>query len=128
MGSKFFFFRVDPFSEGRQTIVTEFLLLLKCVSVLHKVKKWKKKKKNKKKKNKKKKQTLLNNISSEVTEATRIELDHNDPWLSLYVRATEVRLYITSTCILTHCMLNRIFHTIYWKSPFSILGTSGYEI
>ena len=30
--------------------------------------------------------------------------------------------------VLTHCILNRISHTIYWKSPISILGTSGYEI
>ena len=29
---------------------------------------------------------------------------------------------------LTHCILNRFSHTIYWKSPVSILGTSGYEI
>ena len=28
---------------------------------------------------------------------------------------------------LTHCILNRIYHIIYWKSPISILGTSGYE-
>ena len=25
--------------------------------------------------------------------------------------------------VLTHCTLNRIYHTIYWKSPISILGT-----
>ena len=30
--------------------------------------------------------------------------------------------------MLTHCILNRLSHTIYWKSPISILGTSGYEI
>ena len=29
---------------------------------------------------------------------------------------------------LTHCILNRFSHTIYWKSPISILGTSGHEI
>ena len=28
----------------------------------------------------------------------------------------------------THCILNILSHTIYWKSPISILGTSGYEI
>ena len=27
---------------------------------------------------------------------------------------------------ITHCSLNKLSHTIYWKSPFSILGTSGY--
>ena len=30
--------------------------------------------------------------------------------------------------LLTHCILNRLSHTIYWKSPISILGMSGYEI
>ena len=30
--------------------------------------------------------------------------------------------------VLTHCILNRLSHTIYWKSPISILGTSHYEI
>ena len=29
---------------------------------------------------------------------------------------------------LTHCILNRTFHTIYWKSPILILGMYGYEI
>ena len=29
---------------------------------------------------------------------------------------------------LTHCILNRLSHTIYWKSPISIIGTPGYEI
>ena len=29
---------------------------------------------------------------------------------------------------LTHCRLNELPHTIYWKSPISILGMSGYEI
>ena len=29
---------------------------------------------------------------------------------------------------LTHCIRNRLYNTIYWKSPISILGTSGYEI
>ena len=29
---------------------------------------------------------------------------------------------------LTHCILNRLSHAIYWKSPISILGTSSYEI
>ena len=28
---------------------------------------------------------------------------------------------------LTHCRLNRLSYTIYWKSPISILGMSGYE-
>ena len=29
---------------------------------------------------------------------------------------------------LTHCIRNRLSHTIYWRSPISILGTPGYEI
>ena len=46
-------------------------------------------------------------------------------------------IYLFSLCImeeqgvhmdiglLTHCILNRLSHTIYWKSAISILGTSG---
>ena len=30
--------------------------------------------------------------------------------------------------LLTHCILNRLSHTMYWKNPISILGTSRYEI
>ena len=30
--------------------------------------------------------------------------------------------------MLTHCILNRFSHTIYWKGPISILDISGYEI
>ena len=30
--------------------------------------------------------------------------------------------------ILTHCRLNRLSHTIYWKSPISILGRWGHQI
>ena len=30
--------------------------------------------------------------------------------------------------LLIHYRLNRLSQTIYWKSPISILGTSGYEI
>ena len=30
--------------------------------------------------------------------------------------------------LLTHCILNRLSHTTYWKGPISILGMSGYEI
>ena len=29
---------------------------------------------------------------------------------------------------LTHCILNGLSHTTYWKRPISILGTPGYEI
>ena len=30
--------------------------------------------------------------------------------------------------LLTHSRMNRLSHTIYWKSPISILGTFGHEI
>ena len=33
-----------------------------------------------------------------------------------------------SPVALTHCILNRLSHTIYRKSPILILGTPGYEI
>ena len=29
---------------------------------------------------------------------------------------------------LTHCILNKLSHIMYWKGPISILGMSGYEI
>ena len=29
---------------------------------------------------------------------------------------------------LTHFILNRLSHTIYWKSPISVLGISGYTM
>ena len=42
---------------------------------------------------------------------------------------TSLKIWTSPYCyLLTHCILNRISHTIYWKSPISILGTSGYEI
>ena len=28
---------------------------------------------------------------------------------------------------LTHCILNRIYHTMYWKNPISILRMSDFE-
>ena len=39
-------------------------------------------------------------------------------------------LFLLHYKALTHCILNRLSHTIYWKSPISILGTcmSGHEI
>ena len=38
------------------------------------------------------------------------------------------KILLLCSCFLTHCVLNRLSHAIYWKSPISILGTSGYEI
>ena len=35
---------------------------------------------------------------------------------------------VTLPVTIVHCRLNRLSHTIYWKSPISILGTAGYEI
>ena len=46
-------------------------------------------------------------------------------WITWYLNTRFVLLWVTS---LTHCRLNRLSHTIYWKSPISILGTYGYEI
>ena len=37
-------------------------------------------------------------------------------------------VYTCGKMLLTHCRLNRLSHTIYSKSPISILGMSGYEI
>ena len=39
------------------------------------------------------------------------------------------RVQLESASIpLTHCRLNRLSHTIYWKSSILILSMSGYEI
>ena len=35
---------------------------------------------------------------------------------------------MSSKTALTHCRLNRLCNIIYWKSPISSFGTSGYEI
>ena len=50
--------------------------------------------------------------------------------LSLSLEAAWKRYYNHNMNIitLTHYILNRLTHTIYWKSPISILGTSGYEL
>ena len=50
----------------------------------------------------------------------------NESWLYLFIY-----LFISLDMFVvyaTHCSLNRLSHTIYWKSPISILGSSGYEI
>ena len=43
------------------------------------------------------------------------------------MRALFLSYMYLSSC-LTHSILNRRSHTIYWKTPISILGTFGYEI
>ena len=42
--------------------------------------------------------------------------------------SNQIMKLISSDKTLTHCLLNRLSHTMYWKSPISILGLSGYEI
>ena len=42
--------------------------------------------------------------------------------------APDKRSLVPIRSILTHCRLSWLSHTIYWKSPISNLGTSGYEI
>ena len=46
----------------------------------------------------------------------------------LQYRNDAYSIYPKYSDILTHCRLNRLSHTIYWKSPISILAMSGYEI
>ena len=48
--------------------------------------------------------------------------------ISLYKLVRLLRLVLAFIAHLTHCRLNRLPHTIYWKSPISILGMSVYEI
>ena len=40
----------------------------------------------------------------------------------------KLKLSYNEWSVLTHCRLNELPHTIYWKSPVSILGMSGYVI
>ena len=47
----------------------------------------------------------------------------------LFIRkfgAQNFRTFTVLHLLLTHFILNRLSHTIYWKSPISILGMSGY--
>ena len=44
-------------------------------------------------------------------------------WTSLKTHRTSLL-----SLLLAHCRLNILSHTVYWKSPISILGMSGYEI
>ena len=37
-------------------------------------------------------------------------------------------LTLSALSFLTHCILNRLSHIIYWKSSISILGTSGWDV
>ena len=45
------------------------------------------------------------------------------PFSSIYIKVLSAEVVIGA---LTHCILNRLSHTVYWKSPISILGASGY--
>ena len=40
----------------------------------------------------------------------------------------DTTLSAPASSILTHCIRNRLYHTMYWKSPISSLGRWGYEI
>ena len=64
---------------------------------------------------------------------TFVEIDHEI--ISRIILHTDSRWAVVSywqmyvyKYWLTNCILNRLSHTIYWKCPISILGTSGYEI
>ena len=61
---------------------------------------------------------------------SKISLKHQEP---VYLPSHFYILAIYIPCIienrirrnLTHCRLNRLSHTIFWKNPISILGTPG---
>ena len=50
----------------------------------------------------------------------RLEADHT--------KMAPVKSKYVYSIFLTHCIRNRLSHTIYWKSPISVLGKPGYEI
>ena len=45
-----------------------------------------------------------------------------------YFRMSSAEILPRVLSIVTHCIWNRLYHTIYWKSPISILGKPGYGI
>ena len=45
----------------------------------------------------------------------------------LYLMACPLKTLLSLHC-LTHCILNRLSNTLYWKSPISVLSMSGYKI
>ena len=53
---------------------------------------------------------------------------------ALFVHCTSLliirvwRVFSHIVAHLSHCRLNRLSHTVYWKSPISVLCASGYEI
>ena len=49
-------------------------------------------------------------------------------WRALALVMMYEKIFYSATRHLTHCILNKLAHTLYWKSPISILGMSGYEI
>ena len=55
--------------------------------------------------------------------------ENRECWLTVHSCRQEKYLD-KKTCYgyLTHCILNRLSHTIYWKSPISIFGAPSYEI
>ena len=57
-------------------------------------------------------------INTDSSSLGKIKKGHSDPQGVKYCRCVS----------LAHCRLHRLSHTIYWKSPISILDTSGYEI
>ena len=45
-----------------------------------------------------------------------------------FLKLIEYRICLDYLDTLTRCRRKRLSHTIYWMSPISILGTSGYEV
>ena len=45
-----------------------------------------------------------------------------------FLKLIEYRICLDYSNTLTHCRRNRLSQTIYWKSPISILGTSGWDL
>ena len=59
---------------------------------------------------------------------TTLYKSHVPAGMELYYRGDVSLILAAEQTHLIYCRLKRLSHTIYWKSPISILGTSGYEI
>ena len=67
------------------------------------------------------KMTYANSADSDQTAPA----EQSDQGIHIFIIPQSI---LRNNYILTHCILNRLFHTVYWKRTILILGTSDYEI
>ena len=68
---------------------------------------------------------FLADDSLEMSTEFLFSLKNNNNKKKINIRMLSAAVLLSA---LTHYILNRLSHTLYWKSPISVLGTSGYEI